>query len=171
MHLTLLNLDLKAPRRVHALALLLKNLVMRRLIVIQCQKLALGPFQQIVEASTELNRRRKLFDKGVAALQTVELLEELGLGVVDGQAVHPAEPVADVGVGDGFFGLHEPLEAQRQLVVDEHEGQRVVQRLRFDLLEGKRHDEKRGRDADVRCVETFCSADECGDDNGQVAVM
>ena len=170
MHLTLLNLYLQAPRRVHALALLLKNLVML-MVVIQCQKLALGPFQQIVEASAELYRWCKLFDKGVTALQRVEFLEELGLGVVDGQTVHPAEPVADVGVRDGFFRLHEPLEAQRQLVVDEQQGQRVVQRLRFDLLEGECHDKKRCRDADVRRVETFCSADECGYDNGQVAVM
>ena len=83
MHLALLNLYLQAPRRVHALALLLKNLVML-MVVIQCQQLALGPFQQIVEASAELYRWCKLFDKGVTALQRVEFLEELGLGVVDG---------------------------------------------------------------------------------------
>ena len=98
-------------------------------------------------------------------------MDKLSLRVMNRQAIHPAESVADVRICDRFLGLHESLEAQRQLVMDKHECECVVQRLRLDLLEGKCHDEQSSRDADVRCIETFCSAYECGNDHGEVAIV
>ena len=90
---------------------------------------------------------------------------------MDGQAVHPSESVADIGVRDRLLGLDEALEAQRQLVMDQDEGEGVVQWLRLDLLEGESHDEKRGRDADVWSVETLGGANEGWYHDRQVAVV
>ena len=68
------------------------------MVIIELLALLLSPLEEIIKGTAKLDRWSKFSDEGIAALHTVELLEELSLGVVDRQAVHPFESVGDVGV-------------------------------------------------------------------------
>ena len=68
------------------------------MVVIKLLTLLLGSLEEIIKGAAELDRWRKLSNEGISALHTVEFLKELGLGVVNRQAVHPFESVGDVGV-------------------------------------------------------------------------
>lgn len=57
-----------------------------------------------------------------------------------GQTVHPSVPVADGGCRDWILGLNLPLEAEWDPVVDQDQGNCIVQGLGFYLLERGRHD-------------------------------
>ena len=99
---------------------------MRLMVVIKLLTLLLSSLKEIIKGAAELDRWRKLSNEGISALHTVEFLKELGLGVVDRQAVHPFESVGDVGVLHGFARLDKSFKAQWKPVMDQDQGKGVV---------------------------------------------